>query len=418
VNGTSDEPFDLRYYTYEQLPQIIRDSVYNASEETVFGPYRELESFKLARVQDVQMRPDSVRVRHILLSLQAYGGNKQVVTELADSLKGVIEKGGDFNLLALQYSADESNRVIGGDLGWFSEGQMVTEFNDACFENGKGELVTTETMYGTHIVLIEEQSTPVRKIQVATVVRNIFASDETNQDYYNRAVKFRGKATDFEKFTEQAREFGLDPRFAPNITKDQQVIPGIEDPLQITKWAYTSEVNSVSNIFSQSDEKYIVAVLTEAQEEGYADMESVRAEITLAVKKEKKAAKLVENLNAQLAGVTDLNQYGTANSKNVGEATQIKFANTYVAGIGLEPYVVGAAMYLQVDQISAPLVGESGVFVIAVTNRNEPAPAEAEKIAARTRLKFTLESRSNYEAYNALLEAADVQDNRLEIFYN
>ena len=231
-------------------------------------------------------------------------------------------------------------------------------------------------------------------------------------------MKFRGKATDFEKFTEQAREFGLDPRFAPNITKDQQVIPGIEEPLQITKWAYTEEVNVVSNIFSQSDEKYIVAVLTEAQDEGYADLESVRAEITLAVKKEKKAEKLVENLNAQLEGVTDLNQYGTANSKNVGEATQIKFANTYVAGVGLEPYVVGAAMYLPVDQVSAPLVGESGVFVIAVTNRTEPAPAEAESIAAKTRLKFSLESRSNYEAYNALLEAAEVQDNRLEIFYN
>jgi hypothetical protein len=72
----------------------------------------------------------------------------------------------------------------------------------------------------------------VRKIQFGwSMVRNIFASDETNQDYYNRAVKFRGKATDLEKFTEQAREFGLDPRFAPNITKDQQNIPGIEDPI-------------------------------------------------------------------------------------------------------------------------------------------------------------------------------------------
>ena len=81
------------------------------------------------------MRPDSVRVRHILLSLQAYGGNRQVITELADSLMGVIENGGNFNQIALEYSADESNRAIGGDLGWFSEGQMVTEFNDACFEN-------------------------------------------------------------------------------------------------------------------------------------------------------------------------------------------------------------------------------------------------------------------------------------------
>ena len=337
---------------------------------------------------------------------------------MESSLKGVIENGGNFNQIALEYSADESNRAIGGDLGWFTEGNMVTAFNDACFENRIGEIITAETQFGIHIIKIEEQSKPVRKIQVATIVRNIFASDETNQDYYNRAVKFRGKATDLEKFTEQAREFGLDPRFAPNITKDQQTIPGIEDPRNITKWAYTSEVNSVSNIFSQSDDKYIVAVLTEAREEGFAKQESVSAELTLAVKKEKKAEKLVETLNGQLAGVTDLSQFGTANNENVGEATQIKFANTYVAGVGLEPYIVGASLYLPLDQISEPLVGESGVFVIAVTNRTEPAPVEGEDEDAKSRLKYSLESRSNYDAYNALVDAAKVQDNRLDIFYN
>jgi peptidyl-prolyl cis-trans isomerase D len=249
-------------------------------------------------------------------------------------------------------------------------------------------------------------------------VRHIFASDETNQDYYNRAVKFRGKATDLEKFTEQAREFGLDPRFAPNITKDQATIPGIEDPTRITKWAYSAEVNNVSNIFSQSDDKYIIAVLTEAKEEGYAKLEDVRAELTLALKKELKAEKLVAMLNEQLAGVTDLTQYGSEHNENVEEATQIKFANTYVAGVGLEPYVVGASMYLPLDQVSEPLVGESGVFVIAVTNRTEDPAATGDDAAAKARLKYTLESRSNYEAYNALVDAANIEDNRLEIFYN
>ncbi|MCK5691443.1 MAG: SurA N-terminal domain-containing protein, partial [Bacteroidales bacterium] len=201
VNGISDEPFDVRFYTYEELPELIKDSVFNASEETITGPYRDGESYKLTRAYETQMRADSVRARHILLSLQAYGGNRQLITALADSLKVVLENGGNFMQLALEYSADESNRAIGGDLGWFSEGMMVTAFNDACFENSKGELVTAETQFGTHIILIEEQSRPVQKMQVATVVRNIFASDETNQDYYNRAVKFRGKATDLEKFT-------------------------------------------------------------------------------------------------------------------------------------------------------------------------------------------------------------------------
>ncbi len=418
VNGTSDEPLDVRYYTYDELPELIRDSVFNASEETIFGPYQENESFKLARAYDAQMRPDSVRVRHILLSLQTYGGNRQLITELADSLTGVIENGGNFNQLALEFSADESNRAIGGDLGWFKEGNMVTGFNDACFENNNGDLVTAETQFGTHIILIEEQSRSVRKIQIATIVRNVFASDETNQDYYNRAVKFRGKATDLEKFTEQAREFGLDPRFAPNIAKDQQTIPGIDDPLKITKWAYSSEINTVSNIFSQSDEKYIIAVLTEAKEEGYATLEDIRPEVTLAVKKEKKAAKLVEKLNGQLAGVTDLTQFGIDNSENVGEATQVKFANAYVSGVGLEPYIVGASMYLPLDQISQPLIGESGVFVISLTSRNEVANVSEDENAVKSRLRYTIESRSNYEAYNALVDAAKVKDNRLELFYN
>ncbi len=418
VNGTSDEPFDVRYYTYDELPEIIRDSVYNASTDEVFGPYREMETFKLSRVNDIQMRPDSVRVRHILLSNQAFGGDRQLITHTADSLVNVINNGGNFNQIALEYSSDESNRAIGGDLGWFKEGFMVTEFNNSCFESKTGDLVTTETQFGTHILRIEDQSRPVKKVQVATIIRNVYASDETNQDYYNRAVKFRGKATDLEKFTEQAREFGLDPRFAPNITKDQQTIPGIEEPKSITKWAYTADLNSVSNIFSQSNEIYIVAVLTEAREEGYATLESVKAEITLTVKKEKKAEALVAQLNEQLAGVSDLNQFGAANNANVGEATQVKFANTYVSGIGLEPYIVGASMYLPIDQISTPLVGESGVFVVAVSNRTEPEVGASETEAIKSRLKYSLESRSNYEAYNALLDAAEVEDNRLDIFYN
>jgi peptidyl-prolyl cis-trans isomerase D len=418
VNGISDEPFDVRYYNYEEVPAIIRDSIFYAGEETIIGPYLDQESYNLSRPYHAQMRPDSVRVRHILISLQSYGGSRQVTTHLADSLKTAIENGASFNQAAMQYSADESNRAIGGDLGWFREGTMVTPFNNACFENSKGEIVIAETQFGTHIIKIEDQSKPVRKIQVATIVRNIFVSDETNQDYYNRAVRFRGKATNLEKFTEQAREFGLDPRFAPNIAKDQLTIPGIDDPLRIIKWAFTSEVNSVSNIFSQSDDKYIIAVLTEANEEGYASMESVRPELILAVRKQKKADKLVELFNSELAGVTDLATFGKENGENVGEATQIKFANTYVAGVGLEPYIVGASMYLPLDQVSEPMVGESGVFVIAVTNRTEAPVNEGEKIAARTRLKYTLESRSNYEAYDALVDAARVKDNRLEIFYN
>jgi hypothetical protein len=147
-------------------------------------------------------------------------------------------------------------------------------------------------------------------------------------------------------------------------------------------------------------------------------LEEVRAEIELAVKKEKKAEILKDRLDEQLAGVSDLTQYGIDRNEDVGEATQVKFSNTYVTGIGLEPYIVGAAMHLPVDQISEPLIGESGVFVLSVTNRTEPTPDEEIDPTIKTRLKYSLESRSNFEAYNALLDAANVKDHRLDLFYN
>ena len=416
VNGVSDEPVNPRYYSYSELPDQIRDSVYNIEDDYIYGPYLDNESYHLTRVNDIQQRPDSVRARHILISYAQYGNNQSQIKSLADSLKNLVENGENFQLLAIQFSGDESNKAIGGDLGWFKEGLMVAEFNDACFENRVGDIVIAETQFGSHIIRIENQSTPIKKIQLANVVRNIIASDETNQDYYNRAVKFRGKSTNFEKFTEQALEFGIDPRFAPNITKDQSSIPGIDDPVRIIKWAFSDDLNSVSNIFSLSDEKYIIAVLTEVNEDGYADIQNVKAEIELAVKKQKKAEKLVAQLEEKLADVSNLNEYATANQENVGEATQVKFANTYVSGIGLEPYVVGSSMYLPIDQVSKPLVGENGVFVISVTNREE-APT-ADLTGAESRLKYALESRSNYEAYNALVEEANIQDYRLDIFYN
>jgi len=74
-------------------------------------------------------------------------------------------------------------------------------------------------------------------------------------------------------------------------------------------------------------------------------------------------------------------------------------------------------MYLPVDQVSQALAGESGVFVLSVTSRDEPAAAAADLTSMKSRLQYTMESRSNYEAYQALMEAADVKDNRLEMYY-
>lgn len=414
VNGISDEPFDPSYINTSALDPILRDSLLTLPEGEVYGPYFEDDAYKLSRVKDTQMRPDSVRARHILIGYSVIG-NVQRAEEIADSLMTVIENGGNFNAIAMEYSSDESNRAIGGDLGWFQEGMMETPFNNACFSNNTGDLVKTETRFGVHIIRIENQSRPVEKVQVATVIHSVFPSNQTDQEYYNRAVKFRGKATNLSKFEEQAKEYGLDPRIVPNITKDQRSIPGLGNPVNIIGWAFNAEEGDVSTIFEVEDQ-YIVAALTEVKEDGYSDFEDVRAEVELAVKKQKKGEAIVAAMQEDLQGKSDLASFAAAEGLEIKEASQVQFANTFVSGIGMEPFIVGAAMTLPLETLAGPYIGENSVFVISVTNREEADP-DASMEPVENRLNFALQSRTTYEAYNAMLEEADIEDNRLKIFY-
>ena len=414
VNGVSDQPLNPQFFTLSQLNPVLRDSLLSLPDGEVYGPYFEDNAYRLSMVMDMQLRPDSVRARHILIGYSVVG-SMQRADELADSLKTVIENGGNFNAIAREYSADESNRNIGGDLGWFTEGVMETPFNNAAFENKKGDIVKATTRYGVHILKIEDQSRPIQKYQVATIVHSVYASNETDQDYYNRAVKFRGKATNVDRFEEQAREYGMNPRIVPDISKDQRTIPGLENPVGIIGWAFNADKGAVSSIFEAGDQ-YIVAALTEVKDDGYASLESVRTEIEIAVRKQKKGEKIAATMREGLKEATDIESFAASKNLELKEATQVQFSNTYVSGIGLEPFIVGAALNLPQETLAGPYIGENSVFVISVNNIDE-ADSDEDLRPVRNRLNMAIQSRATYEAYEAMVEKADITDNRLKIFY-
>ena len=76
----------------------------------------------------------------------------------ADSLYAVIQKGGDFEALAKQYSQDPGSAQRGGEIGWISKGQTLKGFEDAAFALKKGEVsqpVLTEVGY--HIIKMKDK---------------------------------------------------------------------------------------------------------------------------------------------------------------------------------------------------------------------------------------------------------------------
>jgi len=91
---------------------------------------------------------DEVRARHILVE------NKDKARELFEK----ILHGGDFAALAREHSKDPGSKDQGGELGFFSRGQMVPQFEEAAFKLKPGEVGEPfETQFGWHIVKVDER---------------------------------------------------------------------------------------------------------------------------------------------------------------------------------------------------------------------------------------------------------------------
>ncbi|MFW5995181.1 MAG: peptidylprolyl isomerase [Spirochaetia bacterium] len=97
--------------------------------------------------------PPQVRASHILVLTQDLDEDEQAeAREEIETVQERLESGEDFADLAQEYS-DDGTAEDGGDLGFFSEGQMVPEFEEAAFDLEVGEVSDiVETQFGYHII--------------------------------------------------------------------------------------------------------------------------------------------------------------------------------------------------------------------------------------------------------------------------
>jgi peptidyl-prolyl cis-trans isomerase C len=104
-------------------------------------------------------RPEQVNASHILIGLKpgSTAADKAAAKKKADEVAAKLKAGGDFAQLAKENSDDPGSKVQGGDLGWFSKGQMVPAFDAAAFALKPGETSgVVESEFGFHIIRVKE----------------------------------------------------------------------------------------------------------------------------------------------------------------------------------------------------------------------------------------------------------------------
>lgn len=128
---------------------------------------------------------EEVHAQHILIMAKA--GDQAAAKKALEKANSLFEraKKEDFGKLAKAESEDPGSKDKGGDLGYFSRGRMVKEFEDMAFSAPVGQVSSpVRTNYGYHLIKVLDKK-EARKSDFAQqkeeVVKKFLAKDKVEQ---------------------------------------------------------------------------------------------------------------------------------------------------------------------------------------------------------------------------------------------
>ena len=418
ANLSSEKRFQPKYYKKGELNnEELDEFLFTEKSDAVFGPYLQDNAYNIVRVADRRALPDSVRARHILIA----SNNMAQSEKLADSLAGLIRKGGDFDALARQYSADQNTSVNGGDFGWFTQDQMLQPIADSAFFSNKNEVKVVRSNYGFHILQVTDKSKPVEKVQIGIVAKEITPSQQTINKIYNDARTFANNINTVEDFEAALTANNQTKRIA-NLGKNDYQIAGIDNAREIIREAYMAEepgfiltTKEKSPIFEAGD-KFSVVVLTGIQEEGIAPLNSVSTAIRTELIRKKKGEIIAKESTNAISGSESLLSVAQKANAEVMDATDVSFSSFQVPGVGIEPVLTAEVVTMKENEISKPIIGNQGVYVVVVNSKTVEAVTPEQIEAA----KRSIEQTNLYTKFRLILPAlvknAGVVDTRYKFY--
>ncbi len=385
------------FVTAEQLPAEEAKALRAGK---MYGPELVNDEWRASRVVEVRNVPETLELRHIVLS---YTDEK-----LADSLLTVIRKGGNFAELAKQYSIVET-AADGGEIGEVKYADLAAEYADALKGARRGQ--TVKIVVGSSVQLLNVVKTGAvkRHMQVANLVYPVEASAATRRVAHTAASTFAVAAKGgVENFNKVAGEQSLSTRSA-KISQGERTVRGLDDSSEVVRWAADAKVGKISEIFNV-DNNYVVAVVTEINDDEYQSVKEVASQIRSTLLRDKK----YEIVAAKMQGAT-IDEVAEAAGATVGNFEDAKLGAYYVQGIGVEPSVIGAVATSEAGVLSPVVKGNSGAYVYivdTVTAAEEPQTAEAERV----KLQAQAHDMAARRAMFAVQEASNLVDNTVKYF--
>lgn len=403
----SDQPYSEAWYgkgEFAELSDDIENFVFSGAEYSDI--FQEGNIFRAARVIASAQIPDSAYVKHILLQ----GADAKAK---ADSLLDVVKKGGDFQALVQEFSADQNSAADGhlGNIGWMTQNYMIPGF-ESVLTATTGQPFVLNTRYGSHVVIVSNKTAPRAKKQVAIYEKETTPSQETYNDAYSRANNFTALAGGkLEGFRKAADSLGVYAHPMDHVLESTSNYAGVENAKEVTRWIFDAKKGSVSNIITVNNNYFFVVALRNIYKEGIADIATVRPMIENKLYADKmyeaKKADVAEKIKG-LASLTEIAEKLNTVVENDPDLSLSVFGSQ-----ANDPSLVGGVLGAKDGEISGPVAGEMGVYVFKVLSRQTGSfytDSDAKNLAAQ---------KAQYKTQQVMPEMsklAGVKDNRARFY--
>lgn len=365
-------------------------------------------TYSVAKLVGTKVAPDSLLVRHILLA-----PNDAAIDSLFNVAKGGLEA---FGSVAVNHSLDSRSGANGGELGWFTEfsaGRFLSpEFRDAIFSASVGTPTKFTSQYGTHILLVEKATAPVKKYDVAYVTKKATPSSKTIGELYNEMNSFLTKNNNAAAIDTAAIYAGYQTmRELPVYGMQPNISTAISNSRELVRWALNNKVGAISEV-KECGDKYVIAVVKKVVPRGYMTLENVKDQIEPAVRNMAKIDAMYKELQA--GGYSSLEAYAQAIDMAVDSVQFVKFDTNRIEGIGFEPALNAAAAYAPLNTIT-PIKGNNGVYLVNVMSRaNDSDPVTTD--AARGLIETSRQAAVRTRALQWLILKSDIEDTRVRFY--
>jgi peptidyl-prolyl cis-trans isomerase D len=367
-------------------------------------------------------QPEKRKLAYISIPIVMTREDSNRVIETAQEALQRAKSGEDFASLAKEYSEDEGSAAQGGDLGYFTQGRMVREFDSTAFATDTGKVVgPVLTRFGAHIIKVTDRKKGAEgdSVRASHILLKWKVSTDTDERASQKAKDFTD-AVKSDDFAATAKRFGLEVKETDWFPKNTSGnIPGIGTLLPAMDFTFSSKPGAVSHVFrtkSRSEDAYTVFQLKAITAKGLTPLTEVEGQIRGILVRQKEEAAALEAAKSFRAKVTDPQSFQTEAVREglTVDTTGDHLRRDYVRNMGSDEQLAKEILQLTPGQLSAALSNNRGAYVAVLLDKTQPDTAafDAKKSEILNRLRQNKQN-SVYADWLADAEKQiKVQDNR------